>query len=121
MTTSSFIHHSERGFLTIMTLFILSGLLLALSSMATLYITEKNFSELELQQQMHTSLHQMTYQSVVNEKNQAGIPYSEQSGMYSFPIGTTYFSIVNNNGHFLLYVDSQTADNFTVKQYYLLE
>lgn len=109
----------EKGSVTILTLFVVMGLLLASTSLTTVYLTEKQFIELERVQLNHHSLHQMTYQLVLNQVNQTESP-PPQFGQFIFPTGTTRYTLSKINNQALLYIDSQTTDTFSMRYYYAL-
>ncbi|WP_062319158.1 hypothetical protein [Halolactibacillus sp. JCM 19043] len=74
MTLSCPSLRDDQGSVTILALFVVIGLLLSLTSLTTVYLTEKQFTELERVQLNHHSLHQMTYQLVLNQVNQTEVP-----------------------------------------------
>ncbi len=108
----------SSGSITIVTLFVVLGLLLSLTSLMQIYLTEKQFAELERIQLQHHALHQMTYQLVLNQVNQADSP--SLTGAFTFPNGSTTYTLTNMNDLALLYIDSRTPDRFTVRLYYTL-
>lgn len=113
----SFIRN-DSGSITIVTLFIALGLLLSLTALMQMYVTEKQFSELEKVQIQHHSLHQMTYQRVLNQVNQE-LP-TALTGQFTFPNGSSTYTITEINELVLLYIDSRTPDSYSVRHYYPL-
>jgi hypothetical protein len=83
-----------------------------------IYVTEKQFAELEQVQIQHHSLHQMTYQRVLNQVNQEVL--TPLTGQFTFPNGSTTYTITEINELVLLYIDSRTPEPFTVRHYYAL-
>ncbi|MGM0523092.1 MAG: competence type IV pilus minor pilin ComGG [Bacillota bacterium] len=108
----------DSGSITIVTLFIVLGLLMSLTSLMQIYLTEKQFAELERMQLQHHSLHQMTYQLVLNQVNQEVL--TPLTGQFTFPNGSTTYTLTEMNDLFLLYIDSRTPEPFTVRHYYAL-
>ncbi|GEM04406.1 hypothetical protein HMI01_13940 [Halolactibacillus miurensis] len=119
MTLSCPSLRDDQGSVTILALFVVIGLLLSLTSLTTVYLTEKQFTELERVQLNHHSLHQMTYQLVLNQVNQTEVPPAK-FGQFTFPTGTTRYSLSKINNQALLYIDSQTTDTFSMRYYYAL-
>ncbi|GEM00478.1 ComG operon protein 7 [Halolactibacillus halophilus] len=118
MTPLRSFNRDESGSITIVTLFVILGLFLSLSSLMQMYITEKQFAALEQVELQHRSLHQMTYQLVLNQVNQE-VP-TAFTGQFSFPNGVTTYTISKIDALVLLYIDSQTPDSYSVRNYYAL-
>jgi hypothetical protein len=108
----------DAGSITIVTLFVILGLLLSLASITHIYLTEKQFAELERVQIQHHSLHQMTYQLVLNQVTLEEPP--SLTGQFIFPNGSTTYSITQTNNLTLLYINSRTSHPFNVRHYYTL-
>lgn len=108
----------ESGSITIVTLFVVLSLLMSLASFTQIYLTEKQFTELERIQLQHHTLHQMTYQLVFNQVNQQAT--LSLSGQFTFPNGSSTYMLTTMNDLTLLYIDSRTPDAFTVRHYYTI-
>lgn len=108
---------NEAGSMTLLTLIVIQGLLCTLSLMMILYDTEKQFSELELTQLTHHSLHQMTYQTVINQLT-THETISELPNPLHFPHGQATYAIHTIEDQHLLYIESSTEPHYRVRRYY---